>query len=200
MTGNWYLIRPGRRYRRPPAPDDPVARELRAMAARDRAADRGHADWPEEERERWLPEWRAVSAYYDPARRPERIQAPLRWRDELVSIAVVVTLHGVVERRLPNAWWVAIVMHPAWESTRRLERELRRRSARRLGLTPETVPPLSTIYGGWFYFAGLLATLVWSSARGEPVPRPSWPVYLAARIILAVNERQSWRAATRQLS
>lgn len=98
----WTLVRTGRLYRRPPPVDDPVASELRALAARDRAADHGPADWSDEGRDRWLAGMKA----------------------------------------------------------------------------------------------GTLGELVWRKCRGEPNSRMPWPVFLAMRLVYAVNERRSWNAAT----
>jgi hypothetical protein len=202
MTANWSLIQPGRRYSRVPAPDNPVARELRALATRDRAAGSEPADWPQEERERWMGDMRssrAYMAYYEPARWPERIQAPMAWPEELLLIALSVALTAALSDPLPEALWVAIVLHPTWEALGGIETELRRRSARRLGVTPETLPPLSTVYGGIFFFAGTLGTLTWRTRRGPRATRTRWHLYLAIRLISAVNERRSWRQATRDL-
>lgn len=200
MTGRWGLFRPGRRYRRPPALDDPVAKEWRALAARDRAANEDLADWSEEERERWMDgmrSQRAIAAYYTPARWPERIQAPPAWRDELLIIAAGVALAAALSDQRPDTVWAATVFYPAWSALDDLDTELRRRSARRLGVTAERLPPASTVYGGIFFFAGTFGPWAWRKFRGEPTPHPPWHVHLAGRLISAVNERRSWNAATR---
>src|SRR4051794_13803667 len=102
MSDSWRLIAPTRRYLLPPAPDDPVAGELRKLAARDRAAGRGPGDWSREERERWrigLRAQRAVMAFYDPVRWPERLLTPPAWRDQIVMIAVGTLISALGENR-----------------------------------------------------------------------------------------------------
>ena len=195
----WTLVRWGRRYRRPPPVDDPVASELRALAARDRAADHGPADWSDEERDRWLTDMkthRAYGTYYTPARWPERIEAPTPWRDQLLVIAADVALTAALARRVPDTAVATYLTYPAHHAILELDGELRRRSARRLGLTAETAPPSSTVHGSLFFFAGMLGELVWRRCRGQPTPSMSWPAFLAMRLVYAVNERRSWNAAT----
>jgi hypothetical protein len=94
---------------------------------------------------------RAVAAYYDPARWPERIQAPAAWPEELLVIAAAVALTAALGDHLPDMLWAAIVLYPAWDALDGLHAELRRRSARRLGVTAETLPPSSTVYGGGLF-------------------------------------------------
>ncbi|MDA0172594.1 hypothetical protein OJ998_26060 [Solirubrobacter taibaiensis] len=199
----WTLVRTGRLYRRPSAPDDPVACELRALAARDRAAGRELADWSDEERERWMggmEAQRALVAYYNPARWPERIEAPTPWRDELLVIAASVVLAAALEGRVPDTALAAYLLYPAQGAIGGLDRTLRRRSAFRLGLTAETAPRPSTINGGLFFFAATLGQFAWRQYRGNATHRMPWPVFLAMRLIYAVNERRSWNAATRRVA
>jgi len=135
----------------------------------------------------------AVFAYYNPARWPERIEAPMAWREELVLIVASVALAAVLDDHLPDSLWAASVLYPAWHALDGLDAELRRRSARRLGVTAESVPPASTVYGGVFFFAGMFGPWAWRKFRGEATPPTPWHVYLAGRLISAVNERRSWR-------
>jgi hypothetical protein len=197
VNGSWTLVRPGRRYRKLPALDDPTACELRALAARDRAADQGPADWSAEERDRWLTGrhgFHSMRAYYDPARWPERIEAPMAWRDELVVIFASVALTAFQDR--VDSLRAISVLYPTGKALDELVSELRRRSARHVGLTAESVPPASTVHGGWLFFAGTIGPWTWRKLRGERTPSMPWEVFLAMRLILAVNERRSWREAS----
>ena len=97
---------------------------------------------------------------------------------------------------MPDTLWAALLLYPAWEAISGLDAELRRRSALRLGLTAETVPRSSTVTRGTVLLRGNVGTLVWRKYRGKPTPRMPWPVFLAMRLIYAVNERRSWNAAT----
>ncbi|MDA0138604.1 hypothetical protein [Solirubrobacter deserti] len=201
MRGAWRLITPGRRYHPPVAADDPVARELRALAERDRAAGTTIGDWSQQERERWLKGfagWRLVRAHYDPVRHPEKLDAPPAWTDELVLL-LVVTLVAAYTDRLPDAAWTMVVFGPLWHAMTALEEAARRRSARRLGLTPETLPRAATVSGAAFLVPLTLGPWTWRKLRGESTrrDRQTWAFYLAARVIAVVNERRSWRQATR---
>jgi hypothetical protein len=171
---------------------------LRALAARDRAAGQGPADWSDAERERWLTGregFRAVSAYYDPARYPERIQAPMEWKHEIVAIVASVALAAALDGR---SLWTVVVLQPTWDALDDLSVELRRRSARRLGVTAEDVPPPST-HGGWLFVAVMLGPWAWRKLQRKPPLRTSWQQILAFRIISAIDERRSWTEATRRL-
>src|SRR4051812_13410312 len=149
MSASWRLITPGRGYRPPPGPDDPVASALRDLALRDRAAGRNPGDWSGEERARWLNGMRGqrdLMAFYEPVRWPERPEAPAAWRDEVVLIALMTLLAGLGEH-LPDTWWCALALLPVWEMAGKLDTRARRRSAVRLGLTAETVPRHAPVSG-----------------------------------------------------
>jgi hypothetical protein len=201
MNGSWRLITPGRRYLPPPAPDDPVVSELRELAMRDRAAERGPADWSSEERERWLAGFRAQRArmaFYDPVRWPDQMLTPPAWQDEIVLIAVA-TLLAALGERVPDTLWFALAMLPVWHVVDEFETRARRRSADRVGRAPETVPRRATVSGALFYSAATLGSWMWRKLHRKPVSAsPPWPFVAASRIIAAVNERRSWRRANRR--
>jgi hypothetical protein len=201
MIGAWALITPGRRYLPPLAPDDPLASELRELAARDRAAGRGPKDWSSEERERLLGGFRAqraLMAFYEPVRWPERLLAPPAWRDEVVLIALATVIAALGEH-VPDSLWFALAVMPLWHVTDEFEAGGRRRSARRLGLTSETVPRRAALSGGMFYLAATLGPWTWRKLRHKPVPASQpWTFVLASRIIAGLNERRSWRRAYRR--
>jgi hypothetical protein len=201
MIASWRLIAPGRRYLPPPVPDDPVVRQLRELAARDRADERNPGDWSGEERERWLDgvrAQRALMAYYEPVRWPERLLAPPAWRDEVILIAVT-TLIAAVGEHAPDTWRLALAVTPLWHIEERLDTRARRRSAARRGLTPETMPRRATVSGALFYVTATLGPWTWRKLRQKPASAsPSWTFALAIRIIVALNERRSWRHACRR--
>ena len=201
MQAAWRLITMGRRYLPPAAPDDPVAGELRRLAERDRAAGVVPGDWSGEERERWLTGLRGqrtLMAFYEPVRWPDRVLAPPAWRDEAVLIAVA-TLMAAVSERLPDTLWFALAVTPVWHVLDGFETRARRRSAARLGVTPETLPRQAATSGALFYAAATLGPWAWRKLRLVYVPAsPSWTFFLAARMIYAVGERRSWRSAYRR--
>jgi hypothetical protein len=164
MSGSWRLIRPGRRYVPPAASDDPIAIELRSLAQRDLAAGRTLGDWSDDERERLLGDrrgQRALMAFYEPVRWPDRVSAPPAVTDDL-------------------------------------EQQARRRSAARLGLTPESLPGRAGVNGSLFVVLLTLAQWVWRRLHGETLPGSTpWSMYLATRLVTAVDERRSWRRALR---
>jgi hypothetical protein len=43
----------------------------------------------------------------------------------------------------------------------------------------------------------LLVPWAWRKAHGRPTPIDPWSVYLAMRLVNAINERRSWRRAYR---
>lgn len=113
MQAAWRLITTGRRYLPPPAPDDPIAGELRKLAERDRAAGVVPGDWSGEERERWLKGLRGqrtLMAFYEPVRWPDRVLAPPAWRDEAVLIAAA-TLGPWAWRKLRHEY---VPASPSW--------------------------------------------------------------------------------------
>ena len=200
MRGSWRLITPGRNYRPAPTGDEPGAAELRALAHRDLAAGRTVKDWTDAERERWLlgqRKYQFFARHYNPIRHPEPPLAPPRWRDELVLIAMPAALAALNEQRAETLPW-AIALMPAWSVLDKADEHVRRRSAARLGLTWETAPVQSRPSGVWLYFAASVGPWTWRRLRGRPTPstRMSWSFYLAMRIISAVKERHSWRAAS----
>jgi hypothetical protein len=172
---------------------------LRALAARDRVEGRVPGDWSGEKRARWLGglrAQRALMAYYEPVRWPERLLAPPAWRDEAILIAVT-TLIAAVAEHAPDTWWLALAVAPLWHIEERLDTHARRRSASRLGLTPETMPRRATVSGALFYVAAVLGPWAWRRLRQKPSPAsPRWTFYLTIRIIVALNERRSWRQAS----
>ena len=140
---------------------------------------------------------RAYIAYYTPARWPERIQAPTPWRDQALVIAADVALTAALAGRVPETAVATYLTYPAHHAILELDGELRRRSARRLGLTAETAPPSSTVQAGSFPLRGHVRRVrVAQVPRGNPTPPMRWPVFLAMRLVYAVNERRSWNAAT----
>jgi hypothetical protein len=200
MRGSWRLITPGRNYRPPVTGDEPGAAELRALAERDLAAGHTVKDWTDAERERWLlglRKSRFFARHYNPIRHPEPPLAPPRWRDELVLIAALTALTVLSEQRAETLAW-AIALMPAWHVLDEADKHARRRSAARLGLTWETAPIHCSPSGGLFYFVASLGPWTWRKLRGQPDEswRMSWSFYLAMRIVSAVSERRSWRAAS----
>ncbi len=77
-----------------------------------------------------------------------------------------------------------------WEAMEPLEKHARRRSAERLGVTAANMPRPAV-------HAMLVPYLAVAVATGFRSERPTWPVYLAGRVIAAINERRSWRRAYR---
>jgi hypothetical protein len=87
---------------------------------------------------------------------------------------------------------------PVWHVLDEADRHARRRQAARLGLTWETAPLHAQPSGALFYFAASLGPWTVRKLLRRPAPwRMSWSFYLAMRIIGAVKERRSWRAAMR---
>ena len=200
MCGSWRLIIPGRRYLPPAASDDANAVELRALARRDLAAGRTPGDWSDDERERLLGSLRAqreLMAFYEPVRWPERVLAPPAISDEAVLIAIA-TVFAALSERAPDTLAAVFAMQPMWNALERLDLQARRRSAMRLDLTAESLPQRATVSGSLFLAVGTLAPWAWRRLRGEPsVGSMPWSTYLASRIVAAVDERRSWRRASR---
>jgi hypothetical protein len=201
MSGSWRLILPGRRYVPPAAPDDAVAVELRSLARRDLAAGRTPRDWSDDERERLLGDrrrQRALMDFYDPVRWPDRVLAPPAVTDEGMLITIATVFAALAERK-PDALWAVFAMQPMWGVYEHLEQQARRRSAARLGLTAESLPRRATISGSLFIVPLILAPWVSRRLQGETLPASMpWSVYLASRIVAAIDERRSWRRALRR--
>ena len=183
----WFLVQPPvRAYRA--ASDDELAAEARRLAARDREAGVVPRDWPREELERRkadLREYQRLMQSYAPARWPEKhLLAPPSWPAQLALMAIATLLLALGDHAE-----VALAF-PVWEAMEPLEKDARRRSAERLGVTAANVPWPAVPATLFPYLAATVAT----GLRGE---RPTWPVYLAGRVIGAVNERRSWRRAYR---
>ncbi len=106
-------------------------------------------------------------------------------------------LAAVGEGRDDTLWW-AIALIPVWHVLDKFDERARRRSAARLGLTWQTAPILSSPSGGLFYFAASLGPWTYRTLRGKPATagRLPWSFYVAMRIVSAVKERHSWRAAS----
>jgi hypothetical protein len=185
MTRSNLVLWPAATYR--PAPDGQIAAEARRLAARDREARREPSDWTPEERERWNAEpaeyWQMWHAYRA-ARWPERLAAPPVWPAQLTLIALATLLMALSDR------WELAVMFPVWEAVGPLDAYARRHRARQLGLAPETAPyPV--------FAPTVVPFLLAAAATGFRESRSKWPLYLARRLIGAVNERRSWRRALR---
>jgi hypothetical protein len=186
MNRWWWLVHSSAAaYRR--APDDELATEGRRLAARDREAGVDLGDWPREERERLQEDYKAwgqMMRAYTVARHPERLAAPPAWPVRLALIALATVLAALSDR------WEVALAYPMWQALEPLESYARKRSAVRLALTPEAAP--YPVFSPVF-----LPYLVVALATGFREPRPKWPLYLAGRLIGAVNERRSWRRAYR---
>ncbi|MDA0158782.1 hypothetical protein OM076_00780 [Solirubrobacter ginsenosidimutans] len=60
------------------------------------------------------------------------------------------------------------------------------------------MPRRATVSGALFYVAATLGPWAWRKLGQKPAPAsPPWTFYLTIRIIVALNERRSWRKECR---
>ncbi len=190
-------------YRPAPPPDDPIVKEARTRAWRDRDAGTGPDDWPIEQREAWKDDHKAHHALvreYRVARYPDRLSAPAAWYDEIVVIAAGTLLLALTPDAdgWRSAILVAFVAAHAQRPANAFGTAARRRSARRHGLTIATAPRRRWPEVWTAHVAGSLAYSLWRRARHAPrTPKYPWELWLANSLVAAVNERRSWRRAYR---
>jgi hypothetical protein len=115
-----------------------------------------------------------------------------------VLIAIATVFAALAERK-PDALPNVLAMQPMWSVYERLEQQARRRSAGRLGLTPESLPLRASVTGSLFVVLLTLAPWAWRRLHGETLPKAMpWDLYLAARVVATLEERRSWRRALRR--
>lgn len=179
------LVAPfGRRYRAAPSAASPLLAEARGTATL------------EELRERHSDELRSYLRLRQERRlaeHPDSLEAPALWPATVAQLTAEAALRALVERHgLRGAVIAAISL---MDARIRAQRALRRRAARRRGLTVEDAPRPDT--SGWTYFALVAALRFWSYLFGGKPPQHAWHFWLAVGIVKELEERRSWRQARR---